>query len=361
MAPDRQTLAGRRLEVDEVNVIASRSRGPSGPAQAGSVGALRIINMNTREFIVRAASVAALAILTISTAVAQTNPFLGRWNITGTGDTAGVYWLEVKEDGGQLSGMFLNRGGSPVKLPSIKIENGELVWQPAAPARGAAPEFRAKVQGDKLTGTIKTAARTIDIVGARPPKWGPADANATHKLGTPVELFDGKSMDTWDVQDKTKPMGWSVVDGAMTNTPPSNNLVSKQKFQDFKIHAEYKVAQGSNSGIYVRGRYELQVLDDYGKPPDIHSHMAVYAWHAPLVNASKPVGEWQAMDATVVGNKVSVVLNGKKVQDNATFDAVTGGALDANETEPGPIMIQGDHDKITYRKVTITPITDTKR
>jgi hypothetical protein len=89
--------------------------------------------------------------------------------------------------------------------------------------------------------------------------------------------------------------------------------------------------------------------------------MAVYAWHAPLVNASKPVGEWQAMDATVVGNRVTVVLNGKKVQDNATFEAVTGGALDANELEPGPIMIQGDHDKITYRKVTVTPITDTKR
>jgi hypothetical protein len=318
--------------------------------------------MNTREFVVRAAAVAVLAILSITTTGARQNPYLGRWNITGTGDNGGVYWLEVKEDAGQLSGMFLNRGGSPVKLPTIKIENGELVWQTAAPARGgAAPEFRAKAQGDKLTGTIKTAARTIEFVGARPPKWGPADANATHKLGTPVELFNGTSLDTWDVQDKTKPMGWSIVDGAMTNIPHANNLISKQKFQDFKIHAEYKVEKGSNSGIYVRGRYELQVLDDYGKPPDEHSHMSVYAWHAPLVNASKPVGEWQTMDATVVGNKVTVVLNGKKVQDNSTFDAVTGGALDANETEPGPIMIQGDHEKITYRKVTITPITDTKR
>jgi hypothetical protein len=318
--------------------------------------------MNMRQFVVRAASVAVLAILSITTTGAQKNPYVGRWNITPTGNNTGVYWLEVKEDGGQLSGMFLNRGGSPVKLPLIKIENGELVWQTAAPARGgAAPEFRAKVQGDKLTGTIKTAARTIDFVGARPPKWAPADANAPHKLGTPVELFNGTSMDTWEVQDKSKPMGWSVVDGAMTNTPPANNLVSKQKFQDYKIHAEYKVEKSSNSGIYMRGRYELQVLDDYGKPPEEHSHMSVYAWHAPLVNASKPVGEWQTMDATVVGNKVTVVLNGKKVQDNSTLEAVTGGALDANETEPGPIMIQGDHEKITYRKVTVTPITDTKR
>ena len=88
--------------------------------------------------------------------------------------------------------------------------------------------------------------------------------------------------------------------------------------------------------------------------------MSIYAWKAPLVNASKPAGEWQTMDATIVGNKVTVFLNGQKVHDNATIEAITGGALDAKETEPGPIMIQGDHEKVTYRKVTVTPIT-TKR
>ncbi|MEN3338887.1 MAG: hypothetical protein V7647_2563, partial [Acidobacteriota bacterium] len=210
--------------------------------------------MNTRQFTPRAAAVAAFAILSLTIAAAEKNPYLGRWNITPAGENPGVYWLEVKDDAGQLTGMFLNRGGSPVKLPSIKVENGELVWQTAAPARGgAAPEFRARALGDKLTGSVKMATRTVEFTGARPPKWGSYDANATHKLGTPVELFNGTSMDTWDVQDKTKPMGWSVVEGAMTNSPPSNNLVSKQKFQDFKIHAEYKVAQNSNSGIYVRG------------------------------------------------------------------------------------------------------------
>ncbi len=317
--------------------------------------------MHTRHLVVRAALSAALAIVSVAGAAAQSNPFVGRWNITPAAGSPGVYWLEVKDDGGQLSGRFLNRGGSPVPLPTIKVENGELVWQPGAPARGTAPEFRARVQGDKLTGTVKSGDKTTAFTGARPPKWGAYDANATHKLGTAVELFNGTSMDNWDIQDKSKPMGWTVADGAMTNTPPANNLISRQKFQDYKIHAEYKLAEHSNSGLYMRGRYELQVLDDHGKPPDEHSHMSVYAWHAPLVNASKPVGEWQTMDATVVGNRVTVVLNGKKVQDNATFEAVTGGALDADELEPGPIMVQGDHEKVTYRKLTITPITDTKR
>jgi hypothetical protein len=291
---------------------------------------------------------------------AQQNPYVGRWNLTGSGENGGVYWLEIKDDGGQLTGMFLNRGGSPVKLATVKIENGELFFQGAPPQRGTAPEYRARIRGGTLAGTIKTPARTIEFVGERPPKWPAVDANAAHTLGKPVELFDGKSMDAWGVADKSKPSGWSVVDGAMTNTPHANNLVSKQKFQDFTIHAEYKLETNSNSGIYLRGRYELQVLDDYGKPADVHSHMSIYAWKAPLVNASKPVGEWQTMRAIVVGNKVTAFLNGQKVHDNATLEAITGGALDANETEPGPIMIQGDHEKVTYRKVTVTPILNAR-
>ena len=314
--------------------------------------------MINRHFVIAAIVLAGA----VAIASAQENPFLGRWNVTGTGaNSANVYWLEIKDDGGQLTGMFLNRGGSPVKLASVKVENGELVFQTTPPANGSATEGRARAQGGQLAGTIKTGQRTVEFTGVHPPKWPAADANAPHKLGTPVELFSGTSMDAWDVQDKTKPMGWSVIDGAMTNTPPANNLVSKQKFQDYKIHAEYKLEKNSNSGIYIRGRYELQVLDDFGKPPDVHSHMAVYAWHAPLVNASKPVGEWQTMDATIVGNKVTVTLNGQKVQDNSTLEAITGGALDANETEPGPVMFQGDHEKVTYRKVTVTPITDGRK
>jgi hypothetical protein len=309
----------------------------------------------------------------IAGASAQQNPYLGRWNITPTGDNpTGVYWLEVKQDGGKLSGMLLNRGGHPLPLPVIKVENGELIFQPDGGQRGPGPEFHLRAQGDKLTGNVKLADRTVELAGARPPKWGNYNANAPHKFGKPVDLFDGKSMDAWDVQNKTRPMKWAIEDGAMTNQPPgANNLVSKQKFQDFKIQAEYKLdkphvtASGNpskgNSGIYLRGRYELQVLDDYGDKTFDRGHMSVYGWHTPTVNASKPAGEWQTMEATVVGNKVTVVLNGQKVQDNVTLEAVTGGALDANELDPGPIMLQGDHEKVWYRKVTVTPITDARK
>lgn len=301
----------------------------------------------------------ALAVAAVVTMGADNKAFLGRWNLTGTGaDSNAVFWLEVKEEAGQLSGMFLNRGGSPVKLPAIEVKGDELVFTTSAPEGKTGQTFRAKRKGDGLDGsTTTTDGKTIAFAGARPPVWPAANANGAHTFGKPVELFDGKTLDTWTLQIPNRPSGWSIVDGAMTNEKGANNLVSKQTFKDFRIQAEYKIEPGSNSGIYLRGRYELQVLDDYGKAPESHGHMAIYAWVAPLVNATRPAGEWQTMEAVLVANKVTVTLNGQKVHDNATIQAITGGALDANETQPGPIMLQGDHGKVWYRKVTVTPIT----
>jgi hypothetical protein len=163
-------------------------------------------------------------------------------------------------------------------------------------------------------------------------------------------------MDAWGVQNANRPMNWSVVDGAMVNTKGANNLVSKEKFTDFKIEAEYKLTAGSNSGIYLRGRYEMQVFDDAGTPPAITGHMSIYGRKAPDVNASLPPGEWQKVEIILVGNRVTITLNGKRVQDNAVIEGITGGALDNNEMTPGPIMIQGDHSIAEFRRVVVTPI-----
>jgi len=293
----------------------------------------------------------------------DSNVFLGRWNLTGSGPDGelNVFWLEIKKDSGQPGGMLLNRGGSPVPLSGVKVAGGELVFQFPARSNRPALEARLKRTGDTLTGTMSEEGQTIAVVGKRPPKWNHADANAAHTFDQPVHLFDGKSLDAWTFQHKNQPSGWSVVDGAMTNEARANNLVSKEKFQDFRIQAEYKLAEGSNSGIYLRGRYELQVLDDHGKPAEEHGHMAIYSRRAPAVNASKPAGEWQTMDAVIVGNRVTVTLNGQKVHDNAEIPAITGGALDANELEPGPILLQGDHGKVWFRKVVVTPIRGSGR
>jgi hypothetical protein len=301
-----------------------------------------------------------VAVLALLPSAATQQGFVGRWNLTGTGqDTDHIYWLEITDTGGRLSGKLLNRGGSPVDLASVKVENNTLIFQlPAGRDGGAGTEFKATLQGDKLMGSHRERDRTVSWVGVRPPKWPAANANGNHKYGTPVDLFGGKvqTLDNFRAQSGDKIVNWSVEEGAATNAPPASNLVSKQTFKDFKIQAEYKLAKDSNSGIYLRGRYELQVLDDFGKPPESHGHMAIYSWVAPRVNASKPTGEWQAMEAVIVGNRVTVTLNGQKVHDNVEIQAITGGALDANELAPGPIMLQGDHAKVWYRKVTVTPI-----
>jgi hypothetical protein len=329
--------------------------------------------MKTRVFLVSAASMIAAV---VSFVAAQQNPFLGKWNLTGTGaDAAYVGWLEISQDGNDLTGAFLNRGGAPAKLASAKVENGELVFQGAPRRGGPGPEGRAHIQGGQMTLAItnpaaaNTPARTINVVGVHPPQWPASDANAQHTFGTPVELFDGKSLDAFTLANPAKP--WTIADGLAMNTTPSDpgkgrevrgsNLISKQKFQDYRIHAEYKLDNGSHSGIYWRGRYEMQVVGDMGTDPSVTSHMSVYGRVAPLVNASIPDGEWNVMDGVIVGNKISVTLNGKKVHDNSTLPGITGNALDANELEPGPVQIVGDDGKLWYRRITVTPIMDTRR
>ena len=310
--------------------------------------------------LLKTATLLALTSMLLPTLNAQSG-FTGRWNFTGAGEHANrVYWLEVTEANGALSGLFLNRTGSPVVLETVKIEDGQLLFQMRG-GRGDAQPNKVRLEGGKLVGTIMDRGTAIPVTGVRPPKWPAANANAKHTFGKPVALFDGTSLDAFGLQNAGRPSGWAIEEGAMSNTPRANNLISKEKFKDFKLEAEYRVQAGSNSGLYLRGRYELQVLDDFGKPAEKTGHMAIYGWTPPAVNASKPAGEWQTMEAVLVGNRVTVTLNGQRVHDNAEIQAITGGALDADETAPGPLLIQGDHNRVSYRRIVITPITSASR
>jgi hypothetical protein len=317
---------------------------------------------------------AVIALASASIGAGTQNAFLGRWNITGTGDQSHfVYWLEVTDAGGTLGGSFLNRGGNPEPFASVRIEGNELIFEHQRRPQDPPMDVRARVDGDRLGGqhTVPAPGRRggeagpgtpVNWIGVRPPTWPEVNANGQHTFGTPVALFDGSSLDAFGVQVAGRPMGWSIEDNVMTNGDGGNNLVSHQTFTNFKVEAEYRLGENSNSGIYLRGRYELQVLDDYGRTEgraDL-GHMAIYGRTAPRVNASKPIGEWQAMEAVLVGNRVTVTLNGQRVHDNAIIGGITGGALDANETAPGPIMVQGDHSGVWIRRLVVTPITATR-
>jgi hypothetical protein len=291
-------------------------------------------------------------------ATAQDKPFLGKWDITAT-TPKGAYplWLEVTSENGQLAGLFQDRTGSVRKVPEIALEGAELVFSMGAPKPGAfKPVHRVRADRGKLFGELTLADAKVTWVGVRPPNWGKRSSSGPHRLDAPVTLFNGKDTAGWKGQFPDKELGFSVADGVLTNEKSGNNLVSVRHFRDFALVMEYRLEKNSNSGLYLRGRYELQVLDDAGKEPNKTSHMSVYGRVAPAANASKPAGEWQTAEVTLVGNRVTVILNGAKVQDDVVIDGITGGALDSAEGNPGPIMIQGDHAKIWIRKLVVTPI-----
>jgi hypothetical protein len=152
-------------------------------------------------------------------------------------------------------------------------------------------------------------------------------------------------------------MGWAVVDGELAVVEPKGNadLVSERRFQDMRLRLEFNVEPKSNSGVYLRGRYEVQILDAPGKAPDVQGSGAVYSRIAPRVDASRPAGEWQTLEATLLGRRLTVVLNGQTVIADAELAGITGGALGPFEDEPGPLMLQGDHGKVRFRNIVVTP------
>jgi len=153
--------------------------------------------------------------------------------------------------------------------------------------------------------------------------------------------------------------GWKIENGVLSNEPPTYNPISKEKFKDFKIETEFKLDEKQNSGLYLRGRYELQLALGPGSPltQGRQGFLAIYGWKATDVDAAKPAAEWQSLEAIVVGNRLTATANGKRIHDNAILPAMTGGALDNDELAPGPIMIQGDHSRVSFRKMVVTPIT----
>ncbi|MBI1789710.1 MAG: DUF1080 domain-containing protein [Acidobacteria bacterium] len=289
--------------------------------------------------------------LLVAAAFAQDAKFNGRWNISIDNEPRRrAWWLEVNG----TSGRFVSAlAGDMNPIKDLAIKDGELTF--SFLRDGQPMQFRAKLEGDTLVGTRVIGAETLHWVGRRAPKIRDRDAGAWGR-GKPVELFNGKDLSGWLPQIPGKPLGWTARDGVMTNSAGANNLVSEKKFWNFLLHAEYRIGEHSNSGIGLRARYEVQILADYGRPVNTHSHGALYSRIAPTVNATRPLGEWQTMDIRLVGREVTVVLNGQKVIDKQEVEGPTAITIDPDEAAPGPIMLQGDHREVEFRSLVVTPL-----
>src|SRR5579884_3357114 len=292
--------------------------------------------------------------------------FNGRWDISVHGDPRNrAWWLEVSGAGtAAAKGKFIGApGGQLDEIPKISIYDGQLRFafdrryrrDPKSLQKGI---YWARLDNGKLKGTFEIEgdpATYLEWTGVRAPNIEDKD-DGSWKKGDPVNLFDGRDLTGWS-PTVAGHAPWTVKAGVLTNAPGSSDLVSDKKFWNFALHVEYRIPPNSNSGIGLRGRYEVQIEDDAGKPPSVHSNGAIYSRIAPTVNASKEAGEWQTFDIRLVGRQVTVVLNGVRVIDKQTIEGLTAIAIDPNEAEPGPILLQGDHGPVEFRKIALFPLT----
>ncbi|MBM3745432.1 MAG: DUF1080 domain-containing protein [Acidobacteria bacterium] len=290
--------------------------------------------------------------------------FNGRWNITVPGEQrARAWWLEVNGAGASaLGGKFVGApGGQMDVIEDLAIRNGELRFSFLRRWRGREEPLSRGVWTARL---VKGELHGLFTVEGRPPvKWFGKRAplitdkdDGSWREGQPVALFNGKDLTGWAPIVPGKPLGWEVKDGVLTTAGGANNLTSTQKFWNFALRIEYRVQKGSNSGIGLRGRYEVQIMEDYGRSLSTHSNGSLYSRIIPSANASKPPGEWQTYDLRLVGRQVTVVLNGVKIIDQGEIEGLTAVATDPNEDQPGPITLQGDHGLVEFRQIVLTPL-----
>jgi hypothetical protein len=295
---------------------------------------------------------------------------IGRWNITVTIEDEelenlglfrhGLYadegfpaWLEVKLSGfSRLIGRYVGYEGSARPISEVHYDEAEDKFHFSIPPQWMHIDediyFEFTLDGDKMEGFKILDGNTLHFTGVpapslkreEPPVWG-----------SPVNLLDD-NMSRWIIPENNK---FRMIDGILVNEEVGGNLVTKERFDDFKLSAEFRYPEGSNSGIYLRGRYEVQIEDNYGQDVTDLIIGGVYGFIEPSVNAAKPGGEWQTFEITLVGRHVTVVHNGIEVISNRPIPGITGGSLNSREGEPGPIMLQGDHGPVDFRKLVITP------
>ncbi len=312
---------------------------------------------------------------------ADSNPFIGRWALDLPGNGAG--WLEAIEQDGYLDGSVLWYGGSVTPLDSVCLEGDSLY---ATRLRNVERKDAAGVVVRKQTYTevliLTVSGDTLDGVRVSPNNNGKGVEKTTFtgkripalpakpdlsklKFGKPVKLSPGKNLKGWTLTDPHAVSGWSVKKGLLINDPAQKegqprkhygNLRTVKEFEDFNLKLEVNVPPGGNSGIYLRGIYEVQVADTFGQPLDPHNMGGIYSRIAPKVAAEKKPGEWQTFDITLADRHVTVKLNGQTIIDNEPLEGCTGGALWSDEFKPGPIYLQGDHTGVQYRNIVLTPI-----
>jgi hypothetical protein len=252
----------------------------------------------------------------------------------------------------RLIGEFVGLGGSARPISEVKFNDGKVSFSiPPQWETGGNLSFDAELRGDSLSGSMTlpdgktyncTAVRAPSLTVIEPPVWG-----------KPIHLLNETDLKGWHPSGEKNQ--WTVEKGVLKSPTPGSNIISDSKFKNFKLHIEFRYAPHGNSGVYLRGRYEVQIADPSFEEPEKNGFGSVYGFLSPSDMVGKKPGEWQSYDITLAGRMVTIVANGKTIICNREIPGITGGALDSKEGEPGPIMLQGDHEPIEYRNIILIP------
>ena len=283
--------------------------------------------------------------------------FVGRWDLTlkGAGHEY-PSWIEIAQKDGKLTALFTGRWGNARPLPKIEVSGTRLTFVSPKEEEDSKADlvFEGALKAGSLSGTLNGPdGSSWSWVGVKAPALHKQASSL--KWGKPIELLNGKDLTGWH-ESKAGPPDWSVKDGNLISPGNGPELINDQKFQDFKLHVEFNCGKDSNAGVYLRGRYEVQIeTESQGEGPSHHTG-GVYGFLAPTPEQPRTPDTWQTFDITLVGRNVTVVQNGKTVIDHKDIPGITGGALDSHEGQPGPIYLQGsEKGHVMFRKITVTP------
>jgi hypothetical protein len=287
----------------------------------------------------------------------KTNSFIGRWDIevSPTGSKASSYpdWMEVAEKDGAVAMRIQPRSGGAFPVSEFKINGTHLaITWPNRDAKNPVTTWELDVTENRLSGTERRGSQIAAYLsGLRAPAL---DRKPPLAWGDPQPIFNGKDLSGWEPLGSAK-NNWTVKDGELVNLAAGANLRTSRSFNDFKLHVEFNCPDEGNSGIYLRGRYEVQIEYQAADAADpLHAMGSIYSFLAPNINVQRKPGTWESFDIMLVGRRVSVFRDRLKTIDNKEIPGPTGGALDANEAEPGPFYIQGDHTGgLRFRNITV--------
>jgi len=283
--------------------------------------------------------------------------FLGRWDLTlKAPDREYPSWLELTEENGMLKAQMVGRWGNARSLPKVQIVNGKLTFVSPKEEEDSKADlvFEGSLNGDTMAGTLNGPdGKTWQWTGVRAPSLKRTHAPS---WGKPMALFNGTDLSGWTMSNAHATTVWKVENGAMITPGNGPELINGSRFEDFKLHVEFNCGPNSNSGVYLRGRYEVQIETDSIEEPPSHHMGSIYGFLAPQPEQPRRPGEWQTYDITLVGRTVTVVQNGQAIIRNQEIPGITGGALDSHEGLPGPIYLQGsEKGRVAFRSVVITP------